>query len=164
MPAEQQFPNYPRLAADAVTRQQGKQFLLLSPERGSWCVVDAAGYRLARQCDGNRHWRALAVELASRYDTSLERVLPDVQAYLQQLAGARLLDEVATAHPDRVNTSQAKSPMQVTLHLTSRCNLHCQHCHKPPAIATHPYPSLKTVCNWIDQCVEWKERYAHDAC
>ncbi|MDH7571281.1 MAG: PqqD family peptide modification chaperone [Armatimonadota bacterium] len=162
-----QIPNRPCLAPDAQTYRRDGRYLLLSPARGAWCVVDEGGYRLALRCDGRTHWRRLAAQLATEYGVQRDRVERDVAAYLATLAQARLLTTCAEGNESEVSVAEMASPQRlplhtVTLHLTTRCNLRCRHCYKGPAAessACPAEPSLEAVCSRVDQVVALGARH-----
>jgi hypothetical protein len=82
----------PQLASDLVIRSRPEGSLLLSPARAAWCVVDAVGGEVARQCDGTRTLRQIVEHLTSRYQVAAEQVEADVEAYLDELQRAGLGD------------------------------------------------------------------------
>jgi len=148
------MPERPQLVGDIVVRSDGSRYLLLSPERGVWCVVDELGYRLARRCDGRRHWLHLAREVASEYHVEPRQVEEDVWAYFQQLAQAGLLAGTPAPSPP-AETPGTTRLEQVTIHVTTTCNLRCRYCYQSPcAGGVDPVtPSLPVLQEWIDQAV-----------
>ena len=150
------LPEHPRLLPDTTIQQQGDLFLLLSPARGTWCVVDALGCRLAQSCTGEVSWRDLARDLARRYAVTVQRAEQDVSRYLQQLQRAGLLlDERPTPAPECRPREETAVRLRVTLHTTPGCNLTCRHCFQSPASEgvlqgrPVPFPVLQAR---LDQC------------
>lgn len=116
-----------RLHRECMETQGQEVRFVLDPESPSWALLNDAGLRVLDLCDGKRTAADMAREIAAAEGLEPEELQPEIDAYLQQLAAARLLGNApARAHGELPEKNRFHG---IALEITRECNLQCRHCY-----------------------------------
>jgi coenzyme PQQ biosynthesis protein PqqD len=74
-----------------VTREAEDELVVVLPEKGKFVVLNATGAEMVQLADGERTLGEIAVEIAERFDTDLDRVQTDVLKFAQDLTSRGVL-------------------------------------------------------------------------
>ena len=120
----------PLYAVDAVPffpfrlRQVEGQWLVSNPFDHREQVLNEAGCRILKLCDGYRTWHEILVALAKQDRLRFVEARVFAEQFVKPLSESAMV----WWRDRRMLVQQVPPPVAVLWDLTSRCNLHCQHC------------------------------------
>lgn len=82
----------PQRVDRVVTQRVEDQAILLQVDTGRYYSLDEVSGRVWELCDGQHSVSAIAAELGREYEAPVEEVERDVLAFLEEMAGERLLN------------------------------------------------------------------------
>lgn len=116
-----------RLYREALAPDRGQALFVLDPEAPAWAVLNPAGLQVLDLCDGHRSPEQIAGEIAAATGGDAQSLRPEIEAFLSQLAAARLLGALPREAPGEL--PEANRFRGAAIEITRACNLTCRHCY-----------------------------------
>lgn len=140
----------PRVFPGLIHREKDSLHLFLNPDKPRWAISNEIGWEIVQLCDGKRDIATIASVLAEKYGQDGSKVLNDVQAFLESLEKARLIEG---GDDERDEDTAAVKLRGIFVHLTDRCNLKCIHCYAESGAKKKDGLDSGKIHNLIDELV-----------
>jgi len=113
--------------AISITDGNGGRYLLLHKDKPAWMVINEVGYKTHSLCDSHHSVGQIAQIISQGYGLSFQRVVSDIQAFIDQLLkyGFLAANPAQSVEEPCVRKFTLK---KVDVYITENCNLHCRHC------------------------------------
>lgn len=116
-----------QLYREALGIGTGQTHFVLDPRAPAWALLNEAGLRVLDLWDGQRSAEQIVGEIAAATGGNPQDLRPEIDAFLVQLAAARLLGNVKCEAPGEL--PEGNRFRGVAFEITRACNLSCRHCY-----------------------------------
>jgi radical SAM protein with 4Fe4S-binding SPASM domain len=119
---------YPAPSARTSPDREGETFFLFLD--GERYRLNAVGSRILSLCDGRRTLSEVAAEIAARYEIDGSEAWEEARAFCGTLEEMGALTWLESPAGRRWPAWQERlAPVSVTIEVTQRCNMSCDHCY-----------------------------------
>lgn len=117
------------LAEDAVHLARGPWHLFFRSETLDWALTDEIGADIITMIASHKDQKELTSKIATKHGFDYTEVETKVKSFIQSLRNVRIvLPEGRRLSPSAGVPSDPR-PLDLYLHLTTRCNLRCTYCY-----------------------------------